>query len=169
MDIKWRDGEGNILNANKERVIYLDVDTDMKTTLRKEEIRKITIDDGLMNIFKDFDNDLALTIVIPKKNKRNAVKIFNEYDKTGRILKGKSNNFLIDLILESSVITGNPLTGLGAILFIFIVGFGIFTWFATLFGDVGLIVARIIIVGIPIYSIATYILLKIKRKNLKEQ
>ena len=66
MDIRWKDGEGNILNANEEKIIYLDADTDTKTVLRKEEVKKITIEDGLMNIFRDFENDLVLTIVIPK-------------------------------------------------------------------------------------------------------
>ena len=170
MDIKWKDGNGNILNANKNRIIYLDANTNIKTTIKKEEVKKITIEDGMMNIFKDFENDLELTIVIPKGSKRNAVKIFNEYDKTGTILKGKSNNFLIDLILESSVITGHPLTGIVAILFIV----SIILLIATLiiykiFGEAGMFVLRVIIFGYPIYAVMSYIYLRIKRKKIMER
>lgn len=170
MDIKWKDGNGNILNANKERIIYLDAETNIKTTLRKEDIKKITIEDGLLNIFKDLENDLVLTIVIPKKNKRSAVKIFNEYDRTGKIIKGKSNNFLLDLILESSVVTGNPFTGvlvmLVTIIFLFAL---IVTLPMYIFGeDLGLLVSRILIIGAVVYTILSYIILRIKRKRLKE-
>lgn len=170
MDIRWEDGKGNILNANKEKIIYLDVDTNIKTKLTKEEVKKITIEDGLMNIFKDFENDLALTIVIPKKNKRDAVRIYNEYDKTGTILKGKSNNILLDLILESSMVVGNPFFGLTAIVFTASILFLALTRILNLiFGDTGIIIARILIFGYIAYIAMSYILLRINRKRIKEK
>lgn len=165
MDIKWKDGKGSILNANKDKLIYLDVDTNVKTTIKREEVKKITIDDGLMNVFKDFKNNLALTIVVPKKSRRNAVKIFNEYDKTGTMLKRESSNFLLDLILESSVILGSPFLGIGVILFVILI---LFSVVVLLFGEIGLILARVLIFGYPIYLIISHILLRIKRKKLKE-
>ncbi len=30
MDIRWKDGAGNILNANKERILYYETETDTK-------------------------------------------------------------------------------------------------------------------------------------------
>lgn len=173
MDIKWKDGKGNILNANKERIIYLDAETNIKTTLRKEDIKKITIEDGLLNIFKDFKNDLVLTIVIPKKNKRNAVKIFNEYDKTGRMYKKGTGNILLDIFLDAfvdfSLALINPIAAFLTIPLVLLLIFGIAKIIMeSLFGDIGTYIAYIILFGYPIYIIARYILLKIKRKKLKE-
>lgn len=169
MDIRWKDGKGNILNANKEKIKYLTSENE-KTTLSKEEVKKITIEDGLMNIFTDFKNELALTIVIPKKNKRDAVRIFNEYDKTGKMLKRKTGNFFIDLILDSSVVTFNPFTG---IIIIITLAIALLLLFVTIpmsiFGmDLGLIVSRVLIIGALAYTIITRILIRIKRKRLKE-
>lgn len=170
MDIKWKDGEGNILNANKERVIYLDADTDIKTVLRKEEIKKITIEDGLMNIFKDFENDLALTIVIPKRNKRDAVRIFNEYDKTGTMLKLKSSNFLSDLILESSMVAGNPFLGLSVIIVIVAILFLVLIKILNIaFGDFGTDIARVLIFGFLAYIVISHIMVRINRKRIMEE
>lgn len=166
MDIKWKDENGNILNANNERLIYLDANTNEKTKLRKEEIKKIVIEDGLMHIFKDFENDLVLTIVIPKKNQRDAVKIFNEYDKTGAILKGKSGDVLLDLILESSLVLGNPFIGIIAVLFIVAIFIGILN---VVFGEIGVIIARVLLVGLPTYLVLSHIFLRIKRKNRMEK
>lgn len=169
MDVRWKDGAGNILNANNERIIYYESETDNKIKITKEETKKITIEDGLMNIFRDFESDLALTIIIPKKSKRDAVKIFNEYDKTGKMLKGKSSNLLLDLILESSVILGNPFLGLslflliGSIIFLLLVYVLDFT-----FGDFGVAIVRVLSFGYIIYSVASYFLIRIKRKKLKE-
>lgn len=163
MDVKWKDGEGNILNANNERIIYYGVETDSKTKLTKEEVKKITIEDGLMNIFKDFENDLVLTIVIPKKSKRNAVRIFNEYDKTGEVIKGKSNNFLLNLILESSI--SNPIFGLSGIAFALLV---LVRFIQVAISEVVVDVIKIIVIGYIAYSIILYVLTKIKRKKLKE-
>ena len=169
MDVKWKDGEGNILNADNEKIKYLDVKDNLKTVLKKEEVKKITIEDGLMNIFKDFDNDLEITIVIPKGSNRDAVRIFNEYDKTGTMLKGKSGDFLVDLILESSMV-GNPFLGITAFLFIFAVLLGISIRFATfMFGDIGITIVRIIFFGYPVYVLLSYILLRIKRKTIMEK
>lgn len=162
MDIRWKDENGNILNANKERLIYFDAETNEKIKLKKEEIKKIIIEDGLMHIFKDFENDLALSILIPKKNKRDAVKIFNEYDKTGTILKSGSGDFLLNLILESSLIMGNPFFGIIVILFavaIFIIILSV------ALGEIGVIIARVLIIGLLIYYVLSYILLRIKRKK----
>lgn len=168
MDIRWKDGEGNILNANKNRIIYLESSVNTKTIIKNEEVKKITIEDGLMNIFRDFENDLIITIVIPKKNTRNAVKIFNEYDKTGIMLKRKSGNIMLDLILESSVITGNPLTGILAFLFIALVVFSLLLkLLGIVFGEYGHMVARFLIAGSLIYVLISYIALRIKRKSKK--
>lgn len=170
MDIKWKDGNGNILNVNESRLIYLDVITNVKTIIKREEVKKITIEDGLINIFTDFENDLALTIVIPKRNERNAVKIFNEYDKTGKMLKRKSGNFFIYLILESSVITYNPFTGILFILGIVIISLGLIIKLPIfiLGEDLGLLISRVLVIGLIVYTITSYILLKIKRRKLKE-
>lgn len=169
MDIRWKDSNGNILNANKERLIYFEVDDDIKTVLKGEEIKKITIEDGMMHIFRDFENNLVLTIVIPKSSKKKAIKIFNEYDKTGRSLKGKSSNFLLDLILESSVIIGNPFAGIVAIGFIILIPLNLLLYFVRdIFGELGLGVVRVIVIGYLVYSVISYILLRIKRKKLKE-
>lgn len=169
MDIKWKDGEGNFLNADNEKIKYLTSDN-IKTVIKKEEVKKITIEDGLMNFFIDFDNDLELTIVIPKGSKRDAVKIFNEYDKTGRLLKRNSGNFLVDLILDSSVVTFNPFTG---ILVIFTAIVCLFAILVTLpmgiFGeDLGILISRILIIGAIAYTIISHIWLRVKRKGLKE-
>lgn len=169
MDIKWIDGEGNVLNADNEKIKYLTSDN-IKTVIKKEEVKKITIEDGMMNVFKDFENDLELTVVIPKGNKRNAKKIFNEYDRTGRLLKRNSGNFFVDLILDSSVVTFNPFTGILVIftaiicLFTILVSVPIFI----LGEDLGLLVSRILIIGAIVYTIISYIWLRIKRKSLKE-
>lgn len=169
MDVRWKDENGSILNVNSEKFKYLDARENSKTILKKEEIKKITIEDGLMNIFKDFENDLVLTIIIPKGSNRDAVKIFNEYDKTGIILKGKSGDFLLDLLLESSIATGNPFLGITAILFIFVILLSLFIRFATiLFGNIGLNIVRVIFFGYPLYILLSYIFLRIKRKKLKE-
>jgi hypothetical protein len=169
MDIRWKDGEGNILNANEEKIIYLDADTDTKTVLRKEEVKKITIEDGLMNIFRDFENDLVLTIVIPKGNNKNAVKIFNKYDKTGAMLKGKSSNFLLDLILESSMVAGNPFLGLIAIIFIVaVLLLGLTRILNIIFGDFGITIARILVFGSLAYVVIGNILVRINRKRIME-
>lgn len=166
MDIRWKDENGNILNANKERLIYFDAETNEKIKLKKEEIKKIIIEDGLMHIFKDFENDLVLSIIIPKKNKRDAVKIFNEYDKTGTILKSGAGDFLLNLILESSLIMGNPFFGIIVILFavaIFIIILSV------ALGEIGVIIARVLIIGLLIYYVLSYILLRIKRKRRMEK
>lgn len=170
MDIRWKDGAGNILNANKERILYYETETDTKIKLTNEEIKKITIEDGLMNIFRDFENDLVLTIVIPKGHNRKAKKIFNEYDKTGRLLKRNSGNFFIDLILDSSVITYNPFTGILIILFLIVALFAIIVNLPIfLLGEkLGLLVSRILIISSIIYPVLSHILLRIKRKRLKE-
>lgn len=169
MDIKWKDLEGNILNAEKERIIYLDVKNNVKTVIKNEEVKKIVIENGLMHIFKDFEDDLALSIVIPKKNKKDANKIFNYYDKTGKILKGNTGNFLIDLILESSLATGHPLTGVVAIFFLFSFSLLIVvSLLDKLLGNVGVIIARILIIGYPMYLIGLRIQTRITRKKLKE-
>ena len=70
MDIKWKDGEGNILNADSKCIKYLEAKDNVKTVLQKEEVKKITIEDGMMNVFRDFEDDLAVTIVIPKGQNR---------------------------------------------------------------------------------------------------
>ena len=170
MDVRWKDDNGSILNANKDKIIYFDASTNTKTTIKKEEIKKIIIEDGLMNIFKDFENDLVLIIVIPKKNKRDAVKIFNEHDKTGQLIKRNSGTFFLDLILDSSVITHNPFTGIllilggGVVLFALIVAL-----LSSILGEeAGLFVSRILIVGAIVYAILSRILLRIKRRRLKE-
>lgn len=170
MDIKWKDGEGNILNANDKNIKYLSASDNVKTSLNKEEVKKITIEEGLMNFFKDFENDLELTIVIPKGSKRDAVKIFNEYDRTGRLLKRNSGNFFVDLILDSSVVTFNPFIG---ILVIFTAIMCLFAILVTLpmgiFGeDLGLLISRILIISAIAYAIISNIWLRIKRKRLKE-
>ena len=103
---QWKDGEGNILNADSKCIKYLEAKDNVKTVLQKEEVKKITIEDGMMNVFRDFEDDLAVTIVIPKGQNRAAVRIYNEYDKTGKMLKRKSGSFLLDLYLESSIATG---------------------------------------------------------------
>ena len=36
MDVKWKDGAGNILNANKEKIIYLDIEENKKTIIKNE-------------------------------------------------------------------------------------------------------------------------------------
>lgn len=118
-----------------------------------------------MNIFKDFENDLVLTIIIPKGSNRDAVKIFNEYDKTGTMLKGKSSDFLLDLILESCIILGNPFIGIGAVLFVVAVFVGLLN---LILGDIGVVIARILILGLPIYMLFSHIFLKIKRKRVME-
>lgn len=169
MDVKWKDGEGNILNADNEKIKYLDVKDNLKTILKKEEVKKITIEDGMMNIFKDLDNDLELTIVIPKGSNRDAVKIFNEYDRTGTMLKGNSGDFLLDLILESSLL-GNPFLGIIAILFIFAVLLNLSIRLAIfMFGDIGLNIVRVIFFGYPVYVLISYILLRVKRKKIMEK
>ena len=169
MDVRWKDSNGNILNVNKERLIYFEADEDIKTVLKREEVKKIAIEDGMMHIFRDFENELVITIVIPKKNKRSAVKIFNEYDRTGKTLKGKSNNFLLDLILESSVIIGNPLAGIIAIGFIILIPLNLLMYFIRdIFGNPGLEIVRVIVIGYLVYSVISYIFLRIKRKKLKE-
>lgn len=165
MDVKWKDGKGNVLNANKDRIIYLYSDNKVKTIIRNDEIKKITLIDGLMHIFGDFEDDLILTIIIPKKHSRNATKIYNEYDKTGEMLKGKTGNFLLDLILESSVILGNPLIGITATIGIFLILLRVLEYFI---GDIVLILARVLIIGYLIFSVMTYALVRIKRKKLKE-
>lgn len=170
MDVRWKDGKDNILNANKEKIIYFDSETGTKTILSKDEVKKIIIEEGLMNIFKDFEHDLALTIVIPDKNKRDAVKIFNEFDKTGNMLKRKSNNFFMDLIFESSLILGNPFLGITALLFIAAIILNILTYLTLwLFGDIGLLALRIVFFGYPIYAIISYIHLRVKRKKMMEK
>lgn len=167
MDIKWKDGNNNILNANSEVIKYLNSSNDKMIVLKKEEVKKIVIEDRLMNIFKDFENDLVLTIVIPKGKNRVAVKIFNEYDKTGKMLKGKSSNFLLDLILESSMIAGNPLFGITAFIFIGSVLFLVFMRILDkTFGNIGVEIARILILGYPVYLLLSYIFTRIKRKRI---
>lgn len=163
MDIKWKDGNGNILNADSDRIIYYEKETDNQIKITKDEVKKITIEDGLMNIFRDFKSDLALTIIIPKKNNKGAIKIFNNYDKTGKSLKGKSNNFLLNLVLESSV--SNPIFGLSGVAFVLSV---LIIFIRVRFGQIALDIMQILIIIYIIYSIALYILTKIKRKNLKE-
>lgn len=169
MDIRWKDGAGNILNANNEKLKYLTCGNE-KTILKKDEIKKITIEDGLMNVFKDFHNDLAVSIVIPKGHKRDAVKIFNQYDKTGTILKRNSGNFFVDLILDSSIVTFNPFTGIAVILAAIIFLFAILiTLPVSIFGDeIGLLMSRVSIIGAIGYIITSYALLRFKRKKLKE-
>jgi len=166
VNIMWKDENGNIINANNERLIYFDAGTNEKIKLKKEEIKKIVIEDGLMHIFKDFENDLVLSIVIPKRNKRDAVKIFNEYDKTGTILKNGAGDFLLNFILESSLIMGNPFFGIIVILFaiaIFIIILSV------ALGEIGAIIARVLIIGLPIYFVLSFILLRIKRKRRMEK
>lgn len=169
MDIKWKDGEGNILNANSEKIIYLNAKDNKKITIQKDKIKKITIEDRLMNVFKDFQNELIISIVIPKKNKRDAVKIFNEFDKTGEMLKGKSSHFLLNLILDSSFILGNPFIGIGATIFI---GTILFLFITDIMGpivqEVFLTLVRAILFGYPAYLLLSYIRTKIKRKRIKE-
>lgn len=170
MDIKWKDGQGNIINANKKRLIYLNVSNNVKTVLLKEEVKKIAIEDGLMNIFKDFENDLELTIVIPKGRSKDATRIFNEYDKTGAMLKGKSNNFLLDLIFESSMVAGNPFFGLSTIIFIVAVLLLILTRILSfIFGNVGITIARTLILGCIVYVILSHIFVRINRKRIMEK
>ena len=173
MDIRWKDGKGNIINANKERIIYLNASTDTKTILRNEEVKKITIEDGMMNIFKDFENDLVLTIVIPKGNNRNAVKIFNEYDKTGTMYKKGAGNILLDVFLDTfvdfSLALINPIATLFILLLTLILMFGITKLiFENLFGDAGTYIAYALLLCYPLYSIVRYALIRIKRKKLKE-
>lgn len=173
MDVKWKDGEGNILNANNERIIYYGVETDSKTKLTKEEVKKITIEDGLMNIFKDFENELALTIVIPKKSKRNAVRIFNEYDKTGEMYKKGTGNILLDVFLnvfvEFSLNMINPISVLFTVPLILLLVFGVIRIaMESILGSVGTYIAYIALFGYPVYMIVRYVLLRIKRKKIKE-
>ena len=174
MDIKWKDGNGNILNANKERIIYLDAQLDLKTVVRKEEVKKITMEDGMMNLFRDFENDLIMTIVIPKKQKRSGAKIFNEYDKTGTILKRQSRDlladFLLDLIFESTITSFNPLLGIAVIVSIaLIILFVITAILVSVFGDIGFTMAKFMVAGYPLYALISYILMRIKRKRIKER
>lgn len=173
MNIAWKDGEGNILNANREKIIYMDVSKDKKTIIKKEEIKKITIDDGLMNIFKDFKNDLVLTIVIPKGSKKDAVKIFNEYDKTGDMYNKGTGNILTDVFLnvflDLSLSLINPIAVMLAVPLILLIMFNITKLIAeNLFGNIGTYIAYITLLGYPTYLIIQYIHLRIKRKNLKE-
>lgn len=169
MDIKWKDGEGNILNADNKCIKYLDIKDNTKTVLKKEEIKKIVLEDGMMHIFRDFQDDLIITIIIPNGMNRKAVKIFNEFDRTGKMLKRKSNNFFLDLYLESSVATGQPLLGIAVLLLICsLMIFGLFWILNKIFGDVGYIIARILIIGYIAYSIVSYIVLRIKRRIRKQ-
>lgn len=169
MDVKWKDTKGNILNADNERLIYLEAKKDTKTIVSRDDIKKITIEDGLMHIFKDFEDDLVLSIVIPRKSKKGANKIFNHYDRTGRMLKGNTGNFLIDLILESSIATGHPLTGI--IFIFFTLSFSILivvNLLDRILGEVGIVISRILTIGYPLYLIASRVHIRIMRKKLKE-
>lgn len=169
MDIKWKDENGNILNANDERIIYLDAKNNIKTMLKKEEIKKITIVDGMMNLFRDFEHDLAITIIIPKKSTRNAVKIYNKYDKTGKMLKKESSHFLLNLIIESSLAFGTPFLGMGAVIFSALFAFNMLGYFMEpILGDIWIILVRLIVFGYPTYILLSYIFTKVKRKQIKE-
>lgn len=166
MDIRWKDLAGNIINADSKSIKYYDAKDDVKTVLNKEEVMKIIMEDGLMHFFRDFeDNDLALTIVIPRKQNRAAVKIFNAYDKTGKMLKRKTGNFFLDLILESCVILYNPILGIVAILCIAsLLLLGLIMLIDEVFGDFGIAVVRILIIGYLAYIFLSYIYVRINRK-----
>lgn len=123
-----------------------------------------------MHIFTDFKNDLAISIVIPRKNKRDAVKIFNEYDKTGTMLKKKSNNLFIDLVLESSITTGNPTFGIVAfIISVAILLLIVDNVLGLIFGnEVGNMILRLTIFGYLAFVVMSNIYVRIKRKRIME-
>lgn len=169
MDIKWKDENGNILNVNDQRLIYLDAKSNIKIIFKKEDIKKITIVDGMMNLFRDFEHDLAITIIIPRKRTRDAVKIYNKYDKTGEMLKKESSHFLLNLILESSLAFGTPFLGMGAIIFSTLFVFRVVGYFIEpILGDIWIMFIRLVVFGYPIYLLLSYIFTKIKRRQIKE-
>ena len=168
MDIKWKDDNGNIFNANNKSIKYLSSDG-TKVILKKEEVKKVTLEEGILCVYSDFDGDTDIITVVPKKNNRDAVKVFNEFDKTGKMLKRKSSNFLLDLILDSSLIMSSPFGGIAALVIIFL---GLFMFVAgavkEIFGEVGFLAFRLLLLGYPIYILIKYILLRIKRAKMKE-
>lgn len=168
MDIKWKDENGNIFNADDNSIRYLE--DGEKTTVKKNEVKKVTFDEGLLCFFTDFSSlDPKLIVAVPKKRTRDGVKIFNNYDKTGEMLKKKSSNFILNLILDSSMIMGNPLGGIAVFIGIFSLLLIILTGvLKSAFGDTGLIIARIIVLVYPVYTIISYIFIFVKRKKLKE-
>lgn len=169
MDIKWKDGKGNILNANKKGIKYLDAESNNKVEISKDEIKVVEIEDRLMNIYRDFNNDLIISVVIPKDKKKAAKRIYNEFDKTGKLLKGNTGTFLLDLILESSMVLGNPLVGGVLILFVggLVLNIALYV-IKNMLGEAAIILIRYLILAWIIYTLIQFILTLIKRKRLKE-
>lgn len=168
MNIKWKDDHGNIFNADDSSIRYLD--DGKKTQIKKEDVKKVNIHEGIISIYTDVDSsDAEIISIIPKGKERDAKKVYNNYDRTGKMLKGQSGNFLLDLILDSSLIMGNPLGGIlafvtgGSLAIIFLSKI-----FTAVFGNVGIEILRIILFGYIGYVAISYIFTFIKRKRLKE-
>lgn len=173
MDIKWKDGKGNILNANKDRIIYLNAETNAKTIIKNKEVKKVIVIDGMINIFRDFENDLELTIIIPKKHRKNAVRIFNEYDKTGQMYNsGRGNIFteiFLDAFIDITLTLTNPISlFLGIPIVSLIIFLTVKAVLEGLLGNAGVCLSYFILLSYPVYGIINYILTIIKRRSLKE-
>lgn len=105
MDIKWKDIEGNIINADIEKIKIKK--SDLMQTYLKSDIHRIEINDHMLMLYDSKDN-LLNEITIPAKKLKEAVKIFNAYDKTGRMFKitKKSGDFTF---FETLVTSGDPI------------------------------------------------------------
>lgn len=104
LDIKWKDMIGDIINVNDDKV-KIKSTKEKLVKFNKEDVYQVNVNDVRMTIeFIDFQFQELGSIFIPNKNIKDAILIFNEYDKTGRIYEPKSINFIFKSFYQSDVV-----------------------------------------------------------------
>lgn len=162
MDIKWKDDYGNILNATNDLLKFKNVDGTLYK-LSSEDIHMVEIKEGML-FFYDKEEKSLLDIDIPEKKMKEAVSLFNEYDKTGRVYKGKTGFTFIDFMNEL-LSTGDMFTNtiiFGTLIVTFaLIYVGIFAGGADL-------QSKLIFLGIPTIIAILKIFKTLQRKSKKQ-
>lgn len=93
MDIKWKDMIGDIINADDEKIKIKRANGNI-IRFNKSDVYRVKVDDARMLIeFINFQYETIGDIFIPTDKLKDAVLIFNDYDKTGKLYEPKSVTF----------------------------------------------------------------------------
>lgn len=162
MDIKWKDEYNRIINAN-DSYIKIKNKSGLINTYSKEDIYRIELSDGIL-FLHDLNDKYLDEISIPANKFNEAVKIFNDYDKTGRIFKKTQDSGKMSFF-ETFTTAGDPVGNFWILItLLFISYFIIRVTLYNLFGKYSFLVL-ILIIALPIIY---KLLIRLKRNRLRK-
>lgn len=162
MDIKWKDEYNRIINANNDKLKIKNKSGEINN-YPKENVYRIEMNDRIMSIY-DLNDKYLDEISIPANKFNEAVKIFNDYDKTGRIFKKTPESGKMSFF-ETFATAGNPVGNFWILItLLFISYFIIRVTLYNLFGKCSFLVL-ILIIALPIIY---KLLIRLKRNRLRK-